>query len=151
MPNQIFSHSLARIATCTAILGSAILDAQAANELLKYPDLSGQWGRDMLFFEPPPSGPGPVSAAERKADGTVVVLIPCCFPSTGWWLGDHTSPILKPEARGCRSRQEVRRLGAQGRGDTGLAQHVLARAPALCSGDAFSPCRFCSRGTRLYC
>jgi hypothetical protein len=75
-----------------------ICPAMAAEGGPPTPDLSGQWGRDLLFFEPPPSGPGPVSAEERKADGTVVVLNPCCFPSTGWWLGDHTSPILKPEA-----------------------------------------------------
>jgi hypothetical protein len=34
------------------------------------PDLAGQWGRDMLFFEPPPSGPGPVVNSDRKTDGT---------------------------------------------------------------------------------
>jgi hypothetical protein len=68
-----------------------------ADELLKYPDLSGQWGRDMLFFEPPPSGPGPVVRAERKVDGTMVVQDPCCTIANRW-LGDHTNPILKPEA-----------------------------------------------------
>jgi hypothetical protein len=61
------------------------------------PDLSGQWGRDMLFFEPPSSGPGPVVRAERKADGTTVVQDPCCTLVQSW-LGDHTSPILKPAA-----------------------------------------------------
>jgi hypothetical protein len=61
------------------------------------PDLSGQWGRDMLFFEPPSSGPGPVIRAERKADGSVVVQDPCCT-LVQRWLGDHTNPILKPAA-----------------------------------------------------
>jgi hypothetical protein len=59
--------------------------------------LLGQWGRDMLFFEPPSSGPGPVVRADRKANGTLVVQDPCCT-LVQRWLGDHTSPILKPEA-----------------------------------------------------
>ena len=61
------------------------------------PDFSGQWGRDMLFFEPPPSGPGPVINSVRNADGTMVApthAVRLCKR----WLGDHTSPILKPEA-----------------------------------------------------
>jgi hypothetical protein len=63
------------------------------------PDLSGQWGRDMLFFEPPPSGPGPIINSVRKADGTTVPRDPCCTIVTqGGWLGDNTSPILKPGA-----------------------------------------------------
>jgi hypothetical protein len=93
---QIFRHTLARIAVCTATLAITVLGTRA-DELLKYPDLSGQWGRDMLFFEPPPSGPGPVVRAERKVDGTMVVQDPCCTIANRW-LGDHTNPILKPEA-----------------------------------------------------
>jgi hypothetical protein len=58
------------------------------------PDLSGQWGRDMLFFEPPPSGPGPVLNAIRNKNG---VQAPCCT-TVNPWLGDHTNPILKPAA-----------------------------------------------------
>ena len=76
MPNEISARTLARIAICTAMLAITVLDARAADELVKYPDLSGQWGRDMLFFEPPPSGPGPVVRADRKADGRVVVQDP---------------------------------------------------------------------------
>ena len=77
MLNRISARTLARVATCTAILALGVLDARAADEPLKYPDLSGQWGRDMLFFEPPPSGPGPVIRAERKSDGSVVGQEPC--------------------------------------------------------------------------
>jgi hypothetical protein len=62
------------------------------------PDLSGKWGRDMLFFEPPASGPGPVIRAARDANGTTVKLDQCCGRSGGRWFGDDTSPILKPEA-----------------------------------------------------
>jgi hypothetical protein len=97
MLNRISARTLARIATCTAILALAVPDARAADEL-KYPDLSGQWGRDMLFFEPPASGPGPVVNSVRKADGTIVALDPCCAGARGIWLGDYTNPILKPEA-----------------------------------------------------
>jgi hypothetical protein len=97
MPNQIFSHTFAQIAICAAMLTIRALDARAADELLKYPDLSGQWGRDMLFFEPPHSGPRPVVRAERNEDGTIAVQDPCCTTAPRW-LGDHTSLILKPEA-----------------------------------------------------
>ena len=97
MPDQIFSHTLARIAICTATLAITVLDARAADELLKYPDLSGRWGRDMLFFEPPPSGPGPIVNSVRKANGTMVPLDACCG-RVNPWAGDHTNPILKPDA-----------------------------------------------------
>src|ERR1700730_515141 len=97
MPNQISAHTLTRIAICTSMLAITVLDARAAAELLKYPDFSGQWGRDMLFFEPPPSGPGPVVRADRKADGTMVMQDPCCT-LVQRLLSDHTSPILKAEA-----------------------------------------------------
>ena len=99
MPNQIFDHTFARFAISAAMLAMAVLDARAV------PDLSGQWGRDMLFFEPPASGSGPVIRAERKSDGSVAVQDPCCT-LVQRWLGDHTSPILKPEAA-----EAVRKFG----------------------------------------
>jgi hypothetical protein len=88
--------------------------AMAADSGSPIPDLSGRWGRDMLFFEPPPSGPGPVVRAERKPDGSVVAQDPCCrfVPQ---WIGDHTSPILKPEAA-----QAVKKFG-----DASLSGTVL--------------------------
>src|SRR6516162_8145284 len=46
MPNQISARTLARTATCTAILTLAALDVRAADQFLRYPDFSGQWGRD---------------------------------------------------------------------------------------------------------
>jgi hypothetical protein len=39
----------------------------------------------------------PVINSVRKADGTTVVQDPCCT-LVQRWLGDHTSPILKPQA-----------------------------------------------------
>src|SRR3982750_435067 len=60
------------------------------------PALSGQWGRDMLFFEPPASGPGPVVRAERVG-GEFKPLTPCCEIVQSWF-GDPNNPILKPNA-----------------------------------------------------
>jgi len=82
------------------ILGLAISPALAVDNGSPVPDLSGQWGRDMLFFEPPASGPGPIISSVRKADGTLVARDPCCTGAGlgGMWLGDYTNPILKPEA-----------------------------------------------------
>jgi len=75
-----------------------VFSTMAAENSSRIPDLSGQWGRDMLFFEPPASGPGPVINSVRKADGTVTALDRCCAIVTeGGWLGDHTNPVLKPE------------------------------------------------------
>jgi len=73
--------------------------AEAADRASPLPDLSGQWGRDMLFFEPPSSGPGPIRNVVRKADGSVDTQAPCCrIIVAGGWVGDYTNPILKPEA-----------------------------------------------------
>jgi hypothetical protein len=60
--------------------------------------LSGQWGRDMLFFEPPASGAGPVMRAVRKPDGTFSPAVPCCGIVQSWF-GDPDNPILKPNAK----------------------------------------------------
>src|SRR5690349_9639242 len=62
-----------------------------------FPDLSGQWGRDMLFFEPPASGPGPVMRAERRSDGTFSPQSPCCAIVQSWF-GDPDNPILNKQA-----------------------------------------------------
>jgi hypothetical protein len=95
--------------------------APAAETASGIPGLLGQWGRDMLFFEPPPSGRGPVVRADRKADGTVAVHDPCCT-IVPQWLGDHTNPILKPEAAAA-----VKKLG-----DLSLNGTVTADAHNTC-------------------
>ena len=64
------------------------------------PDLTGQWGRDMINFEPPPAGPSPIVNTVRNADGTMDGGI------VGF-AGDYTNPILKPEAA-----EVVRKQGA---------------------------------------
>ena len=50
------------------------------------PDFSGLWARQSFDFEPLPFGPGPVAKAKRP---------PGSQPAT---VGDHTNPILRPEA-----------------------------------------------------
>src|SRR5262245_9213444 len=103
MPDQIFSHTLARIAICTATLAITVLDARAADELLKYPDLSGRWGRDMLFFEPTPSGRShcQLSSQGRRKHGPAGRLL-WKSESVGW-----RSYQPYPQTRRRGSRQEV--------------------------------------------
>jgi hypothetical protein len=84
----------------TALVIAPAIAGDARNSI---PDLSGQWGRDMAFFEPPESGPGPIHIVARKPDGNLVALPQCCaIPQLSseqpGWLGDPTNPILKPEA-----------------------------------------------------
>ena len=68
------------------LIVAAFISPAIANSGSPIPDLSGQWGRDMLFFEPPPSGPGPVSRAERKSDGSVCAghMLYNCAPTVAW-------------------------------------------------------------------
>src|SRR5713226_15130 len=94
IPCRFSAGTIALILSAAAFVPPAI--AASSGSLI--PDLSGQWGRDMLFFEPPASGPGPVINSVRKADGTVTARDQCCTIVTeGGWLGDHTNPILKPK------------------------------------------------------
>jgi hypothetical protein len=93
-PRRSFATAALFFLSAAAFLSQAM----AADTGSPIPDLSGKWGRDMLFFEQPPSGPGPVNKAARNADGTSVKLDQCCRPSGGRWFGDYTNPILKPEA-----------------------------------------------------
>jgi hypothetical protein len=54
------------------------------------PDFSGSWARLSLpGFEPPLSGPGPVTNRSRRPDGAGNLL---------QLVGDYTNPILKPQA-----------------------------------------------------
>ena len=53
------------------------------------PDFSGMWARNAFDFESPPSGPGPVKNTKKPIGGTSNVFE---------LIGDHTNPILKPEA-----------------------------------------------------
>ena len=93
-PSRFSARTIAFVLFAAAF----ICPTMAADSSSPIPDLSGQWGRDMLFFEPPASGPGPVVNSVRKADGTIVARDPCCGPPRGMFLGDYSNPILKPEA-----------------------------------------------------
>ena len=88
-----FSAGLIALIFCGAALVSPAMRAEGGAT----PDLSGQWGRDMLFFEPPAAGPGPIVNSVRKADGTLVALDQCCG-IVNPWFGNYTSPILKRDA-----------------------------------------------------
>jgi hypothetical protein len=103
---------LSSTATTAFIISAAFIAAVACTSRAKaadsgsaVPDFSGQWGRDMLFFEPPPSGPAPLVNSIRNADGTVVARDPCCTVIPRWF-GNHTAPILKPGAA-----EAVRKFG----------------------------------------
>jgi len=78
----------------TAIAAAAFAGPGEAQTV---PDLSGTWARMTFGFEPPSSGPGPLTnltrTREGRSDGNQLV-------------GDHNNPILKPAAAA-----EVRRQG----------------------------------------
>jgi hypothetical protein len=101
---RVFQTDRLRTIATIASLSLSLQPTLAAERSASSPDLSGQWGRDMIFFEPPSSGPGPVVSTDRKPDGTMNAL--------GSWAGDHTNPILKPEAaEAVRKRGELARNG----------------------------------------
>jgi hypothetical protein len=82
-----------------------VIPAMAGDSGSPPSDFSGQWGRDMLFFEPPPSGPGPIISAVRKADGAIVARDPCCATGNPGVARGSYQP--DPETWGGRSRQEI--------------------------------------------
>jgi hypothetical protein len=93
-----------QIMAAFAVLASAsvVYAAQALCEergaATSIPALTGIWGRHMLLFEPPESGPGPVVSKLRKPDGSPMFSA----------VGDFTNPILTP-----RAREEVKTFGNQ--------------------------------------
>jgi hypothetical protein len=90
-PRRLSARTIAFVVSAAAFVSPVAADSGSS-----LADLTGQWGRDMLFFEPPPSGPGPVISAIRKADGTIVARDPCCATGNpGGWLGDHSNPVRR--------------------------------------------------------
>jgi hypothetical protein len=64
--------------------------AQTASTTAPVPDFSGNWAHPYLTgFEPPASGPGPVTNRSRRRDGVA---------NFQQLVGDYTNPVLKPEA-----------------------------------------------------
>jgi len=77
-----FCHSLFGL-----LAGAAIAFPAAAADSAT--DFSGMWARNAFDLEQPPSGPGPVVNTKKPIGGTSNVFE---------LIGDHTNPILKPEA-----------------------------------------------------
>lgn len=74
------------------VIASAPVAASA-----RIPDLAGPWGRDVLFFEPPASGRGPIVNRSIKPNGAM---------DGSALAGDYSDPILKPVAA-----DAIRKLG----------------------------------------
>ena len=91
-PKNIATHALA------VLMAAALAGSAGANEAdPSVPDLSGFWGRNSLAYETPSTGFGPVENATRLPSGA---------RDRRMLVGDHTSPILRPEAA-----QTVKRFG----------------------------------------
>jgi hypothetical protein len=79
-------------------LSVLIFAALAATEADAVPDLSGPWGRNVLYLEPPASGPGPVTNRMKRPNGSM---------DGNALFGDDKNPILKPD-----SAEALKRHGA---------------------------------------
>ena len=80
-------------ATAALALGQGVLRAVAQNGATT-PDFSGVWTHPYFpGFEPPASGPGPILNRSRIRGGTRDGV-----GNANQFVGDYTSPILKPQA-----------------------------------------------------
>src|SRR5579883_3672850 len=75
------------------------------------PDFSGIWSHPSFpGFEPPASGPGPVTNKSRRPQGADVDgrVLPATnnilVSNPAQLVGDYTNPILKPRAAGLHTR-----------------------------------------------
>jgi hypothetical protein len=79
-----------RVATCIVSASVLVWPASGADNKGAVPDFSGVWSHPFLTgFEPPASGPGPVTNRSRRPDGRA---------NFQRLVGDYTNPILRPEA-----------------------------------------------------
>ena len=75
--------------SAATLFSSAVFAQQPSQSTASIPDFSGTWTHPYVpGFEPPASGPGPVTKRSRLPGG----------PRRGVLVGDYTNPILKPEA-----------------------------------------------------
>ena len=82
-----------------ALLSAWPLAANAQSTAI--PDLTGNWGRNWLQFEPKPGEPVPVGSKYERADGTKDIAL---------LIGDDANPLLTPRAAGAiRKRAEISR------------------------------------------
>jgi hypothetical protein len=92
-------------ASAAALLSSSAFTQERTQGTASIPDFSGIWGNPYLYgIEPPLSGPGPVVNKARRrqtfdVDGRPLPAENAPLVSEAMQLvGDHTNPILKPEA-----------------------------------------------------
>jgi hypothetical protein len=85
-----FFKSVSRVVTGFVFVSLSVWPATGADTATSIPDFSGVWSHPFLTgFEPPASGPGPVTNRSRRPDGVA---------NFQRLVGDYTNPILKPEA-----------------------------------------------------
>ena len=91
------AKNIATHVVAVVMAGVAAGSARGNEADIYVPDLSGFWGRNSLAYEAPSTGFGPVENASRLPSGA---------RDRRMLVGDHTSPILRPEAA-----QTVKRFG----------------------------------------
>ena len=82
-------HNALMLLTGMMLFVCALAFGQTAAPVASIPDLSGIWGRNWFFFEPPLSGPGPVASKLRRPNGTLIAIP---------MVGDYNNGILRPPA-----------------------------------------------------
>jgi hypothetical protein len=75
-------------AMIVGLVFAAMIALPAAAAESAIPDFSGLWARPYIGFEPPASGPGPIVNRSRVLGQSNI----------NQFVGDYTSPILKPQA-----------------------------------------------------
>jgi len=102
-------------AAATPALGQGVTPAvgpggSATQTAAPVPDFSGMWGHPYFpGFEPPRSGPGPVTNRSRLRGGPQKGV-----SNPSQLVGDYTSPILKPQAAEVLKRRGEMELGGVG-------------------------------------
>jgi hypothetical protein len=93
------------MASAAALFSLPAFSQAPTHSTASIPDFSGVWGNPYLYgIEPPPSGPGPVvnnvrQRQLRDVDGRPLPATNAPLVSEARQLvGDHTNPILNPEA-----------------------------------------------------
>jgi len=71
------------------LFSTALISPVLAEDAAPVRDFSGIWARPYIGFEPPLSGPGPIVNRPREGTGQ---------SNINQFVGDYTSPILKPQA-----------------------------------------------------
>ncbi len=83
-PRALFLGAAAGFVSAASFVWPALSAGAAA----PVADLSGHWARPYIGFEPPLSGPGPITNRARILGQSNI----------NQFVGDYTSPILKPQA-----------------------------------------------------